>query len=144
MCDCELGRMGETGVWTTASTIASSYCFFLCRAPNPSHKRRRRRVHITLPLPSRLPLLATAQVADAAPPYASSRAALHCTALPRAARQVVASPRSGLLADVAQAVVEAALARGAEGLVVGVPVQRGGSLLKPYTDSRMVGSQHAT
>lgn len=57
---------------------------------------------------------------------------------------MVASPRSGLLADVAQAVVEAALARGAEGLVVGVPVQRGGSLLKPYTDSRMVGSQHAT
>ncbi|KXZ49578.1 hypothetical protein GPECTOR_20g434 [Gonium pectorale] len=51
------------------------------------------------------------------------------------ARQAVPSPRTSRLSDVARQVLAIALQHGVEGIVVGIPVQPGGSIVKPHTDS---------
>ncbi|PNH05417.1 hypothetical protein TSOC_008323 [Tetrabaena socialis] len=55
-----------------------------------------------------------------------------CSAL-----QAIPSPRTCGLSDVARRVLEVALEQGAEGILVGIPVQPGGSIVKPHTDSWM-------
>ncbi|GIL55739.1 hypothetical protein Vafri_11273 [Volvox africanus] len=49
----------------------------------------------------------------------------------------IPSPRTSKLSDVARQVLDTALQHGVGGMVVGIPVQPGGSIVKPETDSRM-------
>ncbi|GIL76754.1 hypothetical protein Vretimale_8758 [Volvox reticuliferus] len=49
----------------------------------------------------------------------------------------IPSPRTSKLSDVARQVLDTALQQGVGGMVVGIPVQPGGSIVKPETDSRM-------
>ncbi|GLC36109.1 hypothetical protein PLESTB_001379700 [Pleodorina starrii] len=49
----------------------------------------------------------------------------------------VPSPRTSKLSEVARDVLAVALQNGVEGIVVGIPVQPGGSIVKPDTDSPM-------
>ncbi len=59
--------------------------------------------------------------------------------------QALSTPRTARMSEVARQVVGVALAQRAEALLVGIPVQPGGSLLKPHTDSPMVrGEGRAT
>ncbi|GLI65355.1 hypothetical protein VaNZ11_008905 [Volvox africanus] len=49
----------------------------------------------------------------------------------------IPSPRTCKLSDVARQVLDTALQHEVDGMVVGIPVQPGGSIVKPETDSRM-------
>lgn len=52
----------------------------------------------------------------------------------------IPSPRISKLSDVARQVLATAMEQGVEAVVVGIPVQPGGSIVKPHTDSGVVSS----
>ncbi|KAG2431553.1 hypothetical protein HXX76_009567 [Chlamydomonas incerta] len=53
------------------------------------------------------------------------------------ALKALPTPRTSKLSDVARQVLEVAAAQGCEAVVVGLPVQPGGNIVKPHTDSPM-------